>query len=158
MDKRTLFCIFFMLVLGGLVSCEDYKDCNAPVQTSLGIRFYQMVDGTERDSTLPALTMFGIGRQDSLLADSMEASGIYVPLNQDKDSTGFFLRPDSTMQNGDTVMLAYQRSLQFISSGCGFTTFYHIDTVYFTHHYIDSIAVPTKKIITTNATNLKIYY
>jgi hypothetical protein len=102
--------------------------------------------------------MFGIGREDSLLADSTAMSRIYVPLNQNADSTGFFLQPDSTSHHGDTIILHYKRSLQFVSSGCGFTTFYTIDTVYSTYHYIDSISVANNKIITTNATNLKIYY
>lgn len=139
-------------------SCENYKNCNSPVQTSLGIRFYTIFRGQEADTTLPALTMYGIGRQDSLLARSIPSTGIFVPLNASRDSTGFFLRPDSTGTGGDTLRVSYTRDLQFISSGCGFTTLYHIDTVLYTTHYIDSVAVPTKKIIITNAVNLKIYY
>lgn len=139
-------------------SCENYKDCNSPVQTSLGIRFYTFFRGRETDTTLPALTLYGIGKKDSLLEAATPANGIFVPLNAAADSTRFFLRPDTTATAGDTLGVYYTRDLRFISSGCGFTTLYHIDTVYYTTHYIDSVAVATKKIITTNATNLKIYY
>lgn len=52
----------------------------------------------------------------------------------------------------------YTRSLNFVSSGCGFTTFYNIDSVVATRHYLDSVVIATQKVITTNATNLKIYY
>ncbi|HEX5552913.1 MAG TPA: DUF6452 family protein [Chitinophagaceae bacterium] len=158
MQLRGIQYLFIGIVACLCFSCEDYKDCNSPVATSLGIHFYHLVDGVERDSILPALTMYGIGRSDSLLADTAAVDRLYVPLNPNADSTGFFLQPDSTMAHGDTLTVAYTHSLQFVSSGCGFTTFYDIDTVYYTTHYIDSIAVPTKKIITTNATNLKIYY
>jgi hypothetical protein len=149
-------------ILSGIIiclgfSCENYKDCNSPVETSLGIHFYRLLRGREADTVLPALTMYGIGRQDSLLADSAASASIFVPLNAARDTTAFFLAPDGTPA-GDTLTVSYTRELKFVSSGCGFTTLYHIDTVYYTTHRIDSVAVPTRKIITTNATNLKIYY
>lgn len=141
-----------------LFSCENYKDCNSPVQTALGIGFYQMVNGTQQDSTLPALTMYGIGRADSLLSDSASYSSIYVPLNQNVDTSAFFIQPNFPSNTGDTVTIKYKRSLQFVSSGCGFTTFYNIDTAYSTYHFIDSMALVTKNIVTTNAINIQIYY
>lgn len=145
-------------MIGSLVSCEDYKDCNSPVKTSLGLGFYQMLNQEAADSTLPALTLYGIGHKDSLLADEESKRQIFVPLNQNKDSSSFFLQSDSTKQNGDTIKVTYNRDLHFVSSGCGFTTFYQLDTVTSTYHYIDSIALVNKKIITTNAINLKIFY
>lgn len=158
MTTRTLRYIVLISVILGIASCEDYKDCNAPVETSCGIGFYQILNGTEEDTTLPALTMFGIGREDSLLADTLPAASIAVPLDQHLDTTRFFLQPDSTLSNGDTLTVIYTRTLHFVSSGCGFTTFYDIDTAFSTHHYVDSMAIPTKKIVTTNATNVKLYY
>jgi hypothetical protein len=155
-SKAVQYAILGIIICLGF-SCENYKDCNSPVQTSLGIHFYRMLRGREADTTLPALTMYGIGRKDSLLADSTASGSIFVPLDASRDTTAFFLAPDSTGA-GDTLTVSYTRDLQFISSGCGFTTLYHIDTVYYTIHRIDSVAVPTRKIITTNATNLKIYY
>lgn len=158
MRKKILFYIIFAVIPMLLFSCENYKDCNAPVQTSLGIGFFQMLNGTPQDSTLPALTMFGIGRADSLLYYQSPVQNITVPLNANTDTTAFYVQPDSTMTTGDTLTLTYTRSLQFVSSGCGFTTFYHIDTVFSTYHLIDSIAITAKTINTTNVTNIQIYY
>jgi len=158
MNKRILLYGLLITVIAAAVSCEDYKDCNSPVETSLGVGFYQLINGTEEDSTLPALTMFGIGREDSLLADTLPAASMYVPLNQNLDTARFFLQPDSTLTNGDTLTVMYKRSLQFVSSGCGFTTYYDIDSVACTAHYVDSIVLATKKIVTTNAINVKLYY
>lgn len=158
MSRKILLYIFCSLITCSLFSCENYKDCNSPVQTALGIGFYEMINGTPQDSTLPALTMYGIGRADSLLADSISTSTVYIPLNQHADTAAFFLQPDSASTIGDTVTVKYKRSLQFVSSGCGFTTFFNIDTVYSTYHFIDSIALTTKSIVTTNAVNVQIYY
>lgn len=158
MDRRILLYIFLVLGASMLFSCENYKDCNSPVETSLGISFNQMINDEDADSVLPALTMYGIGREDSLLADETTAPNIYVPLNQNEDISRFYLQPDSTMHTGDTLTLQYKRTLNFVSSGCGFTTLFNLDTVYATNHYIDSIALVNRKIITTNAINVKIYY
>lgn len=158
MDKKILPYILTMLAIAFLASCENYKDCNSPVETSLGINFNQIVNDADADSTLPALTMYGIGRQDTLLANEATAPNIYVPLDQNADVTRFYLQPDSTMTNGDTLTVAYKRTLSFVSSGCGFATFYNLDTAYATHHYIDSVALVNSKIVTANAINVKIYY
>lgn len=158
MSRKILLYIFCFLITCSLFSCENYKDCNSPVQTSLGIGFFQMVNGTSQDSTLPALTMYGIGRADSLLADSASYSSIYLPLNQNVDTTAFFIQPNSPSAIGDTITIKYKRSLQFVSSGCGFTTFFNIDTVYSTYHFIDSLSLTTKNIVTSNAINIQIYY
>lgn len=158
MARKILLYLFFVFVMGLIVSCENYKNCNSPVETSLGISFRQMINDEEADSTLPAMTMYGIGKEDSLLADNSSVSQVYVPLKQNADITAFYLQPDSTLQQGDTLTLKYQRTLSFVSSGCGFTTLYNIDTAYATHHFIDSIALVNRKIITTNAVNFKIFY
>jgi hypothetical protein len=158
MYRRIFLYSLLVSLVVAAASCEDYKDCNSPVDTPMGIGFYQLTDGEEADTTLPALTLFGIGREDSLLADDLASSRIYVPLNENLDSTRFFLQPDSTSVGGDTLTVLYKRSLDFVSSGCGFTTLYQIDTVTCTAHYVDSVVLASKKIVTTNATNVKLYY
>lgn len=159
MQLRSILFLFLIICGASLLfSCEDYKDCNAPVDTSLGLGFYQIVNQREKDSTLPSATLYGIGKEDSLVANKTAIRQIRLPLNQTRDITQFFIRPDSTLQKGDTITIQYVRNLHFVSSGCGFTTFYKLDTAYSTRYYIDSIALVNKKITTTNATNLKIYY
>lgn len=158
MHRKILLYGLFAGIAGLVASCENYKDCNSPVETALGLSFNQVVDEVKKDSILPALTMYGIGREDSLLADEGRTSGIYVPLDQNRDMTRFYIRPDTTMNNGDTLTLQYKRTLSFVSSGCGFTTLFDLDTAYSTHHYIDSIALVNRKIIPSNAINIQIYY
>ncbi len=155
---KTVFyfiCITFLFIFA---ACEDYKDCNSPVATALGISFYHLIDEEETDSILPALTIYAVEKPDSLLVYRTPAKGVFVPLNPHATSTRFFIQPDSTLATGDTLELTYKVDLQFVSSGCGFTNFYVLDTATATNHYIDSIALVNNKIITTNATNVKIYY
>ena|SRR5690625_398033 len=151
---------YFLIIIGGmfLASCEDYKDCNSPVETLAGIGFYHLVDGEEKDSTLPALTLYAPEKPDTVLAYKSATREIYVPLNPHQSSTQFFIQPDSTLSGGDTISIAHTNDLQFVSAGCGFTNFYKLDTVTTTYHYIDSIAIKNNEINTTNATNIKIYY
>ncbi len=152
---------FYLLIIGILtfiLSCEDYKDCNSPVETLLGIGFFQIQNNQETDSILPALTMYAVNKPDTLLAYRASAGLINVPLNPHAETTRFFIQTDSTTTGGDTVSIAYTTNLHFVSSGCGFTNLYKLDTVSTTYHFIDSISLTNNKINTTNATNIKIYY
>lgn len=155
---KTVFYFISVILLFIFAACEDYKDCNSPVATALGIGFYHMIDEEEADSTLPALTFYAVEKPDSVLIYRQAANRIFVPLNPHTTSTRFFIQPDSTLSGGDTLELIYKVDLQFVSSGCGFTNYYQLDTATATNHYIDSIALINNKIITTNATNVKIYY
>ena len=165
-SARLLCVLVFGLLVQTLVSCEDYKDCNSPVDTAFGMHFYQMNradpagDEPERDSTLPAVTFYPLDQPDgdSLLLQGMAAREIFAPLNPHDSSTRFYLQPDSTMTTGDTLTVTYTLDLHFVSAGCGFTHFYRLDTVTATRHYIDSLAFTNRKINTTHAVNVKLYY
>ncbi|WP_344975810.1 DUF6452 family protein [Compostibacter hankyongensis] len=161
--KIKLFHIPAILLLlagiSGLSSCDDSKSCNAPVDSFLGITFHYMIDDErEADTTLPALTMYGIGREDSLLALNQPVNSVFVPLKQTADTTRFYLQTDSTSHGGDTITVMYKRSLHFISPGCGFSTNYTLDSVHFTRHYIDSVWINRPDITTSNVENLKLYF
>ncbi len=149
--------IFLFLILSALASCENYTSCSGTVGTSMGISFHQIMDSTESDTILPALTVTGIGRTGSFYAKDTGLQIIRLPLSEIADSTAFYIQPDTTVQ-GDTIHILYNRNLHFVSSGCGFATYFNIDTIKYTRHSIDSIAIPVKTITTTDAKNVKIYY
>lgn len=155
---KTPFYIISILTLFMFVACEDYKDCNSPVETSLGIGFFHIENEEEMDSILPALTFSAIEKTDTLIIYRSPAREIYVPLNPHDTISRYFIQPDSTLSGGDTIAITYKTDLKFVSSGCGFTNYYHLDTATSTNHYIDSIALVNNKINTTHATNIKIYY
>lgn len=155
---KKIFYIISAITFFIFAACEDYKDCNSPVETSLGLAFYHIRDEEEADSTLPALTFYAVTKPDSLMIYRTAAREIYVPLNPHTTTTRFFIQPDSTLSGGDTIELRYTIDLKFVSAGCGFTNYYRLDTAMSTYHYIDSISLINKKINTTHAKNIKIYY
>lgn len=155
---KTIFHFLLVSLFLFAISCEDYKDCNSPTETLLGIRFFHETAGEETDSVLPALTFYGVTKPDSLLLLNTSARQIFVPLNPNAKITRFFIRADSTLSGGDTISIQYKPDLRFVSSGCGFTNYYRLDTAMSTQHYIDSISLVNRKINTTNATNIKVYY
>lgn len=157
MTKAISYLLFACLFIF-MISCEDYKDCNSPVETSLGLGFYHVIDEEETDSILPAITFYALKKPDSLLLLNIAAQRIFVPLNPHTQRTRYYICPDSTLSDGDTISIQYNSELHFVSAGCGFTNYYKLDTVTATKHYIDSIALTNNKINTTNATNVKIYY
>lgn len=146
-----------ILILSGMTSCENYSSCSGTTATSLGIGFYQVKDSVESDSIPPAVTVVGIGRAGNFYTKSAGRSFIRLPLNQTADSTAFYIQPDSLSQ-GDTLVVQYQTKLHFVSAGCGFATYFTLDTIRYTRHNIDSLAIPVKTITTTDANNVKIYY
>ncbi len=152
--KKALYLLFTLLFIG-LTSCEDYKDCNSPVETALGLGFFQNVGGEEQDSTLPSLSFYPIQTHDTTLQSTQ---AIYVPLDPHHDTTQFFIRPDSSLANGDTLFVSYTLNQKFVSAGCGFKNVFQLDTVKTTHHHIDSITIKDKEVDVNQITNVKIYY
>jgi Family of unknown function (DUF6452) len=141
-----------------LFSCNnDIQICEVPTLVQSGIGFYHAVDSTDiTDTLLPQLSIVGIGAADTLY-NQTEAYSVTLPLNQNADSSRFIIFPDTT-SIGDTVTLRYNRQPNFLSPGCGFVTFFTIDTVIATTHHIDSAVIENKSITNNYVENVKLYY
>lgn len=63
------------------------------------------------------------------------------PFNPDSGRILYALQYDSTRALRDTLTYFYHSSVHFISNACGFTHFYHIDSMEATRHLIDSFAI-----------------
>lgn len=157
MLKRLLLALF-MTGIAALVSCENYKNCNSPTDASLGISFASYRQGLAADTSLPALVLYGLGRQDSLLSDGAPARQIFVPLDPATDSSRFYIQPDSSASAADTLTVLYRPDRHFVSAGCGFTYFYAIDSIRYTRHLIDSAALLASHVNTSHATQITLYY
>lgn len=154
---RYRLAMIILLIFFGMSSCENYTSCSGTTGTSLGIGFFQVRDSVESDTIPPAMTVLGIGQTGSFYYKSGGRPAIRLPLNQNADSTVFYIQPDS-LSKGDTLVVLYERKLHFVSAGCGFATYFTLDTIRYTRHSIDSLAIPVKTITTTDANNVKIYY
>jgi len=154
---RYLFLLSFLTGINTISSCNnDITLCESSTSTLIGIGFYQMNFNPPFDTILPAVTIFGLGKIDSLFAKSSETN-VHLPLNQNSDTTSFYIQPDTTGL-ADTIQIIYTRTIHLISPACGFVTFYNIDSINTTHHNIDSIYLETKTINNTNVENIQLFY
>lgn len=150
-------------------ACEDQtKVCDQTLRSDFKMNFrtYDTALHDNKDTALPKVTLHALNMPDIYDGvvigglNQTEARGItYVtlPLDPQRDSTRFYIRADSTAK-ADTITLRYTRNPHFVSAGCGFTTFYSLDTVFSTNHSIDSLFLIVKQVTTTNDTHVTLYY
>lgn len=86
------------------------------------------------------ITMHGIGK-DSLLYDgATNIEQLGLPLRKDSGEvvTAFLLRRRNT---DDTLWIKHKNESHFESMACGCFVYHHIDTVWATKHFIDSVYI-----------------
>ena len=89
-------------------------------------RFKTMKEGVVADTTINALSLYGIreGMNDSLLYDSIPASGFLVPLDPNQDHSRFVLQIDTLR---DTLNVYHEHEIYMISYTCGFASLFNLD-------------------------------
>jgi hypothetical protein len=127
MNSRILF-IFICIFIAGCVSVEV---CDEEYVSELVARFKTEKDGEPADTTVNALTLYGIreGLSDSLLYDSASVSGFTVPLDPQHDFSSFVMQIDTLR---DTLHVYYAHEIYLVSYACGFASLFtldHLETV-----------------------------
>lgn len=79
--------------------------------------------------------------QNIMIYGSQYNNYIGAPLNPDSGSIRYALLYDTTSATSDTLTYFYHSSIHFISNACGFTHYFHIDSIWATRHLIDSVAL-----------------
>ena len=122
MKFRILFLILSILA----ASCVTVEVCEEEYVSELSARFKTMKEGVAADTTVSALSLYGIreGKSDSLLYDSIPASGFLVPLDPHNDFSSFVLQMDTLW---DTLHVHYAHEVYLISYGCGFASLFTLD-------------------------------
>lgn len=123
---------------------------------------------TETGSTiaLDSLEIAGIGAPgDSLLLASGErANAVYLPLRSEKSATAFSIAYRYEYLDypelNDTIYFRYDAIPFFASEECGAMYRFHIKSISYSRHILDSIAVIATDSIITNADveNLRLYF
>src|SRR5690606_6534705 len=124
-----------------LAACEDEtKTCDQTLKSDLRINFKKdSLDGyILKDTTWPKVTLCAL-EMDTLIKRAPRSS-VFLSLSPKADSCKFYLKLDSAAV-ADTLFFKYKREPHFVSPGCGFATFYRLDTVITTFHTIDSIHI-----------------
>jgi hypothetical protein len=152
--KRTVFLLsvlFFSIVL---IRCSPDDICLSN-QNAVQVGFYSAYSETDKDTTLSDLSVFGVGRSDSLLYRNVAVNKLFLPLSMHVDTTAFLLKV-STLQ--DTLWLAYKRRLSYVSGNCGMAVEITVDTMWFNGRFIDSVAIVQPLIkYNENVENIKLY-
>lgn len=158
-----IICMAFVVLLA---ACNTDKICNENRTTYLRIGFYgiQKVNNAIEKGTIDSIkiTVFGIGRADSLIYNKVETSEIVLPLAQSKDTSVFDVtyshaRTNAVWQN-DNYILVYKRSKVFVNYECGFRTDFVIDTIISTHNAIDSLYFNTRTVTDAKEEHIKIFF
>ena len=122
MLSRILLFIIFILATG----CISVEVCDKNYDSELVARFKTRHEGAPADTTVSALTLYGIreGLSDSLLYDSLPASGFVVPLDPHHDISRFVLQING---QADTLLISHDQEIYMISYTCGFASLFTLD-------------------------------
>ncbi len=144
-----LFATLLLLFSG----CSQSPRCLEETDVFLHARFLTLDEGQDKDTTLPEMQIYGLGREDSLLVDG-NAGKIDLPLNAHYDSCAFvFVHGSMT----DTLTFRYSRSTRLLSFECGFIAEFDKLKVHYTTHFLDSLSVVNDFVTNTDDENIKIY-
>ncbi|GAA0526853.1 hypothetical protein GCM10009415_05190 [Chitinophaga japonensis] len=128
-----------------MVGCDDEtKVCDQALTTDTHIRFLRDSAGITRDTTMTQVTLYALTIKDSIYR-KQAVSNIFLPLSPVADSSRFYLKVDS-ISTPDTLTFRYSREPHFISPGCGFSTFFTLDTVISTTNTIRSLIINQRAI------------
>lgn len=107
---------------------------------------------------------------DSLLVTSGKMTqGLYLPVRSNRDNTSYFIHytygylnedliEDDRHLLDDTITLYYKSTPYFVSQECGAMFRYHIDSVKYTTHLIDSVVCTDPLVTNVDIERLKIYF
>lgn len=154
--------IFALTLIAICWSCNS-NGCNDN-RSSIPLAGFYSSDGKE--ISLNILEIGGIGApNDSLiLTAGTNASQVYLPLRSEWDVVKYYIAYRSDELNypqlNDTITFQYNSIPYFASEECGAMMRYHVTSVDYTKHLLDSVAmVPVDSVITNaNVENLRIYF
>lgn len=164
LQNRCLVILALLLLAMSFTACEKQEpDCfqNKQVFTWMAftekklVRVDSMIDSVLVDTTVvrykdtlfksPVLISIGMANNIRVIG-SQYNNFIGAPLNPDTHSLRYALVYDTTKSMSDTITYFYNSSVHFISNACGFTNFYHIDSVRTTKHLIDSVVLKERDV------------
>ncbi len=161
MPLRFKYIAGLLLLAAVFSACEpDEPECYEPDNIATNLNFIKKqvdtvhivdsVTGMSRDSfviTFPDTLMrspraFSLNYSNGInIIAQPNSGGIAVLMNPDSNVIAYRVQYDSTAFEADTITIFYQASLHFISNACGYTYYYHIDSVTGTRNVLDSVFI-----------------
>ena len=141
-----------------MAACEDEtKTCDQTLIADIGVNFKKdSLNGyINKDTTWPKVTLCALDK-DTLISQEAR-SAVYFSLDPMRDSSRYYLKLDSAAIP-DTITFRYTRKPNFVSAGCGFATYFTLDTIVTTYHTIDSFSINNKEITSETDTHVSLYF
>ena len=136
------------------LSCNFNRPCDEQVHFPVNTGFYYISDEEMRDTILEDITVYGIGREDSLLYDQDTTNIISFRLSPFVDTTEIVVVFGALY---DTMTFYYSRELRMISPECGFAFLFDIRELNITSNFIDSVSLMDPKLEEIEAEHLQIF-
>ena len=135
-------------------SCNINRPCDEQVRFPVNTVFYNIYDEEMKDTILENITVYGIGREDSLLYDQDTTRLISFRLSPYVDTTEIVIVFGLLY---DTLTFYYSRELRMISPECGFAFLFDIRELNNTSNFIDSLSLIDPKLEDIEAEHLQIF-
>lgn len=156
-----------MIVWLGISCTQSRQPCLTPKNATLIIESIHLPTDTSTvaaDTGLPGAVFIPlVPGKDTLYGTTYPLQSTFsISLSPDSNRCRWIFTTDSLVHgyqyNYDTLTFFYQRNLKFLSNACGFTYFYTLDSVYTTHHIIDSLHLLNPSVTNdVNTKHLQIY-
>ena len=152
---KSGYYIIITVILAILFGRCESSDLCLSNQNSAQVGLYSAYSTTDKDTVLTDLYVLGVGREDSLLYDSVYLNKMFLPLSMHTDTTTYLVKVKTLL---DTIWFVYNRDLTYVSGDCGMAVEIELDTIWFTGRFIDSVAIIQPFIrYNENIENIKLY-
>ena len=134
-------------------ACNADDDMQLSYQHTVQVGLYSM--HTHNDTTLTEVSVYGIGREDSLLYDKETTGSLFLNLDMRRCTTEFVVK---TQTLEDDLFFTYEKQLDAVSGSAGIAMEITLDSIGYTNTFIDSAAISYRKIkYNESLENVKIF-
>lgn len=163
MTKKFIQIISFSLLV--LIACQKGEpECYQPTSVNATLSFIARnleridtmtidsirIDSTfviYRDTPMIAPLMHSLNTDIKLsIIGSAGSSRLPFTFNPASGNIQYVIQFDTNQAFYDTMHLYYTSRVEFISNDCGFTNYYHIDSLYVTKNHIDSFSLQDREV------------
>ncbi len=146
--KLKLFLMMLTIAAMGIFSCNKNDSCLNPKVVALAGGFYQKNDSTLTDTLLQNANLY-FGKRLQFFQNVKNVSKFRISLSQSEDDSKFIFQIDSTafsITDIDSINIGYNRQLHYISTDCGYETYFEINHIEYSHQFIDTIIITSNEI------------
>ena len=146
---------YFLFLLIILSSCQTNQECDISTESLVKTNFYIMDADGEQAVMVQNISIYGIGREDSLFYEHDTTSYVLLPLSPVSERLEFVFAIDTYK---DTILFEYETKTYLESIACGFISNFSIDSIKYTQNVIDTIVLIKKEVTIEDEDHVKIFF